>query len=1626
MDIRLIKKAGVPSAEIQAHQQIHTTFNGSAFSQGWRGYASFKLARNGRGSGDDDFDLVLVTHTNVVVIELKNWHGKVLESIGGKWFVDGEYRAESPVEIANLKAKKLASVMKDRLGVGMTPFVNAFVVLQDGIEEMRLSADENQSVLYLEEFLGWVNQAEYNKFLPWKPKFNPLKHLSVYDKFFEGSTFKPKDYLIQGFRPGDKPLWVHPQKLYSEYRAQAKDDPDQLALLRQWDFGALGMELIGEGDRGFIGLREQRIYEYVAERNEELSLGMLRPIGRKDSNDVTLDFIELYALPAKLTRLTEFTNSILPKLSPDERVLLSKALLTRFSGLHDLNVAHRDISDHCLWVERPARIVMTGFPAAYYPSMKTVGALKDRVKVERSSLPEDIDDTPGSTPYRRDVFLLGAIVHLILFGERPAKVKDVYVWTSREADPYEKAFDSVIATALSRDPGVRYENARLMLEAMNNASASERHELLDMSRFEAFKALTRARDYEETEVFVDDDTMLFYRSHNSGSETSVKLWHGVEPSLLRQDLSIRLLSFFERARILKGCAISGIPEIVDVGLSRRSLLLVINWVQGVSLHDWLLLGPDRDARLSVAKALTNTVEQMHSLELSHGDIHPNNIIVQADGQPVFIDILDFRDSERDAYTTAYLPPEYKSMSPMQRDRYGLAAVLAEVFGSTQHNVEDKFFVPLVTTQLRKLVADRTASALEPLQRALTSSLHPIETVEDVVEVRVAQLFRMAFSDNATKDGEMRSDNGAFHVIANRSKKHEEAIFFQITGVGRQLNFEWDPIEERVNRLWVTDVPQMQLMRIQTVRDYSVKVRIKLMDDSQSNVDELIPFLIESEAFKRKFPTVSLTDTLANAALNELGEECASPIDRAIPVADIWQSLMDAEEDSLPSMSVAGPKRNNPDRRGQILVPYHLDSGVIDYDSSETVEVEQLGNDAKWRSCGYVNLAETTFGDLAELAVEDAHTKLSLKIGDRLRLRSTMEKASFTRRSAAVSRILGNKAVIQNLVQYFDATTAPDLTHTVYPAPTEADMAEYSEGGKQLNESQREAFAKVVSSGPVSLLQGPPGTGKTWFIATLLHYLMKKQQARRILLVSQSHEAVNNALEKSLELCRSKGLDFDAVRLGSESAASDAIRHLHSSSIEQSYRERFKAEKKERIVLLAREMGLPKPFVEQYVDLRYRLGGLAEKIEKLTVERDGLEESQEQNTLDERIRSLTETFAQICFDVYDVEVDKVTTDVIADLEQTLLEEYDIQSPDAVQRLRKLTRLSDDWLAALGSPTANFAEFLAKSRTVVAGTLVGIGHRASGVVQNLYDWVIIDEAGRAAPSELAVAMQAGHRILLVGDHHQLPPTFSQEVRDMVGKKYGSEHEEHVFESDFQRIFDSNYGRTVGARLLKQYRMAPDIGELVSDCFYEGKLASGRAAPPQYYDTLPPSLQHQVSWIDTSTLGEKGMEQVSDSGEQRWNDVEARVIMALLRQIVESDEFLATVRDELQPGEPAIGIICMYSRQREVLDRLKAEASWLGEARRLVKIDTVDSYQGKENRIIILSTVRNNKSQTPGFLRSPNRINVALSRAMERLFIVGATSMWKGANSELPLGRVLKKIEDFASNDRASILSGKELLR
>ena len=108
-------------------------------------------------------------------------------------------------------------------------------------------------------------------------------------------------------------------------------------------------------------------------------------------------------------------------------------------------------------------------------------------------------------------------------------------------------------------------------------------------------------------------------------------------------------------------------------------------------------------------------------------------------------------------------------------------------------------------------------------------------------------------------------------------------------------------------------------------------------------------------------------------------------------------------------------------------------------------------------------------------------------------------------------------------------------------------------------------------------------------------------------------------------------------------------------------------------------------------------------------------------------------------------------------------HDSPSPVKCERLGQIARLSTEFSQVLRNPRSNFTAFLSRSASVVAGTCVGVGKHALGIVDLAYDWVIVDEAARASPMELVVAMQAGKRVLLVGDHLQLPPIYP--VADFV---------------------------------------------------------------------------------------------------------------------------------------------------------------------------------------------------------------------------------------------------------------------
>ena len=729
---------------------------------------------------------------------------------------------------------------------------------------------------------------------------------------------------------------------------------------------------------------------------------------------------------------------------------------------------------------------------------------------------------------------------------------------------------------------------------------------------------------------------------------------------------------------------------------------------------------------------------------------------------------------------------------------------------------------------------------------------------------------------------------------------------------------------------------------------------------------------------------------------------------------LWETLLTVEEEQFTTGVASSDSSYLRDKRRH-LVPIDMKAGTIDFTREDKVVVEFNGPVRGWSPIGILDLDLTKGGFIAvdASAYFARDGALLCRAGAELRFKSMMETDSRMRRTAATRRILNRRSVFPRLIDYFSGEATD-------PRFVESNVSRDDLATKYgLNTSQSEAFTKLLTTRPLGLLQGPPGTGKTKFIAALVHYLLFNGLINNVLLASQSHEAVNNATEGTLKLFRRGNSEPSLVRVGQEGQISEVLLPYHSAKVEAHYREKFKAGLKRRFQVVAQHIGLKAAFADDLFFLDSTLRPVFEHVQALSGAGD-----QGLTVEDGRRTSLCSTLEDLILKL-DLElegpIDWSDSEIYDQLVSALMVKHRITSAEQVRRMKGIANLTRDWMGQVGSRRRSFEEFLANTRHIVAGTCVGLGRSSLGLSSAQFDLVIIDEAARCTPSELCVPIQAGKWILLVGDHLQLEPYHEPAVLREARRRLAVSMPQ-VVRSDFERCFSSAYGKLSGQTLKIQYRMLPKIGSLVSEAFYRGELQHGRSTPIAPETIWPEPLKHELSWIATDDLGSEAFQH---PGIRRSlsNPMEVNAIADLLRGLDGHPPFIEWLLTQSTDEKP-IGIICMYSAQAHAIRHKLRAIGLSGTILNACKIDTVDSYQGKENLLVILSLVRNNedgdstspyKAIKPGFLSRPNRINVALSRAMDRLVIVGASKRWPLGG---PMHLVSRIFGEFLQHDAAKL--------
>lgn len=458
----------------------------------------------------------------------------------------------------------------------------------------------------------------------------------------------------------------------------------------------------------------------------------------------------------------------------------------------------------------------------------------------------------------------------------------------------------------------------------------------------------------------------------------------------------------------------------------------------------------------------------------------------------------------------------------------------------------------------------------------------------------------------------------------------------------------------------------------------------------------------------------------------------------------------------------------------------------------------------------------------------------------------------------------------------------------------------------LDPGQQQTVRAALAAKDVLVVQGPPGTGKTTAICEIIRQHLARDPTLKILLASQTHQAVDNVLLRLTKV----DPDLPVARVASQTTV---------GKVNETIRERY-------------WVGNTEPWEPPVVHraLAYR------------------------NLIKAQTRA------------GDRHSDPVTAEVL--------------------------RVQEDYLASVG-PQQTLQERLAQAR-VIAGTCSAVSSNELREIE--FGVGILEEAGKASPADSLTLMLRARKSILVGDTRQLPPHMWRPMRDALRNPHTleSSNPQHDGETEeikemiqalgataqqreaaeqhtlFAHLAEQLHGTSFETSLPTQYRMVPEIGELVSQAFYRdiGGLQHG-ARPP-----VDPRVAAFAGEVRVRLVDLPGREQRENKSAMRIPEVEhlRRELKTL------NDTALETGSAEDGPELLGVAVITPYAAQARQFEQ-RLDLSDYPALR--VRIGIVDRFQGDEDQVVFLSMAA---TSAPGFLDIPNRINVAISRAQDLLVI------------------------------------------
>ncbi|MEU8632695.1 AAA domain-containing protein [Amycolatopsis sp. NPDC048633] len=1052
-----------------------------------------------------------------------------------------------------------------------------------------------------------------------------------------------------------------------------------------------------------------------------------------------------------------------------------------------------------------------------------------------------------------------------------------------------------------------------------------------------------------------------------------------------------------------------IISLLDSGTDHDSGLyyVVLSWVP-VSLKDWLTTiteppGWDDVAEV-IALPLASALAHSHSMAVLHRDIKPGNVLWDGT-KPLLADfalskIKDQLAGATDATVAGmasapWAPPDMASRGSTRFDVYSLAATLLQCvtgwalqdYPDIARALDEANLPPAVLSLLRRALdpdsANRPADGqvfhleLQAIHAARSSNWHDERTLSFELSGTARRSLEEA-GDGRSAEAVIAARLGSATHVVPRLKK---------TGGGRATLTadEFRLVGDQVELVLIFKSDSRLLCTRAELKDFEELERWRQDEDAVTLDGQDFVWSAQRPTNPQKSAEAAVElHTMLQKAVQDSGDRFSDRFKQARLTN--WSRLIEAKEQLEKRLEepVAYTLISRSGTHFALDTTVPLTSAFLDQQRmARPVDDESPGRGVA------VTIIDV---DTTDVTVQATGPGVNLPASGVLVRDRTPSQAAIRRQKSALAALRDGSAARPHLREL---VLDPSVAHAPEPVAFEPLRPDF-------DDDKKIAVAKALGSQDLFLVQGPPGTGKTSFICELVHQYLAARPGDKVLLVSQMHVAIDNAVTR---LYRS-GVT-SVVRLSSRDDNVDPeASHLLLSNKLAAWADEIRVRARAGLTTLADREGVRIDQLSLALQAEEALATLRKRNETagLLGPLDSADRLDNEELSEDRAELLTDYLRAV--DRADTAANELRT-AAADLDVALpgnLGEGDLEQlvaslldgHGADHRLRELVRTQGDWLASLNDPRAAEPMFL-PTQSVVAGTCMGF--LANPHIQNMqFDLCIIDEASRATAPELLVPMTRAKRWVMVGDTKQLPPMVEEvfEHRDLVDS----------FDLDKMFLSSSLFDILLGeapescmTSLVTQHRMAKPIGELISHVFYEGTLVH---EPEPVFDPDTVADSDRVVWFSTSRRTNRRQEGSASLS----NKLEAEKVAELVERLDAEAEAGKYVRGD--GGKLEVLVLSGYRRQcteiERAIRRLKLRCV-------TVQVKTVDAVQGREADVVIFSVTRSNLSGELGFLadRYQGRVNVALSRARELLWIVGDSEFC--SSREGPLKRVLSHITSTA---------------